>query len=96
MLTQSKYVKTSLDGTSLRDITAQPDNYVDRSLYFKGRKMKAVRKQNLKYIVDGYSQLLFNLETDIIEKQNIFHKQIKKANQLKKELENWEKSLESY
>ena len=45
---QSKYVATSLDGTSLRDITAQPDNYVDRSLYFKGRKMKAVLKQNLK------------------------------------------------
>jgi len=90
---QSKNIATSLDGTSLLEITAQPDNYVDRSLYFKGRKMKAIRKQNWKYIVDGYSQLLFNLEVDISERENVFHKHIKKANELKLEIENWEESL---
>jgi hypothetical protein len=55
--------------------------------------MKAIRKQNWKYIVDSYSQLLFNLETDISERTNVFHKHIKKANELKLALESWENNI---
>jgi len=73
-----KSKNNSFDGNSVRDITTQADHFVERNLFFKGRKMKAIRKQNWKYIVDGYSQLLFNLETDISERTNVFHKHIKK------------------
>lgn len=90
---QNKEITTHLDGSSLLNITAKPEGYSQRNLYFKGRKMKAIRKHNWKYIVDGYSQMLFNLETDISERNNVFYKQLNKANELKKALENWEASL---
>jgi hypothetical protein len=54
--------------------------------------MKAIRNNNWKYVVDGYSQLLFNLETDISERNNIFHKNPKKVNELRKKLASWEDS----
>jgi len=96
MLDAAQSKNTSLDGTSLIDIMKKPDNFVHRNLYWRGRKMKAIRKYNWKYVVDGYSQLLFNLETDISERNNQFHKNLNKVNELKRELAGWEDSLDRH
>ncbi len=80
----------SLDGTSLLDIIKKPDKFENRNLYWRHGKMKAIRNNNWKYVVDGNSQLLFNLETDISERKNVFHKNPKIAIELRRKLTNWE------
>lgn len=83
----------SLAGKSLFDIIKNADKFNDRDLYWQHGKMKAVRNNNWKYVVDGYSQLLFNLEVDISERNNVFHQNPKKVNELRQKHADWEASL---
>ncbi|WOH37469.1 sulfatase-like hydrolase/transferase [Thalassotalea fonticola] len=86
----------SLDGTSLLNIIEESDKFENRNLYWRDGKMKAIRKNNWKYVMDGYSQLLFNLEADISERNNVFHKNPKKVNELRQKLADWENDLDEH
>lgn len=93
---QADRVIDSLDGTNLIDIMKKPDKFENRNLYWRNGKMKAIRKNNWKYVVDGHSQLLFNLEADISERNNVFHKNPKKVNELRQKLADWENTLDRH
>lgn len=84
---------STLDGMSLIRIMENSDKSVNRSLFWLHGKMKAVRKGNWKYVVDGHSQLLFNLDIDISERVNMFYRYPKKVEMFKRELADWEKAL---
>lgn len=86
----------SLDGTSLFDIMKNPDKFDDRNLYWRHGNMKAIRNNNWKYVVDGHSQLLFNLHADIGERNNVFYKNLNKVNDLRRKLADWENTLDEH
>ncbi|MEW6997822.1 sulfatase-like hydrolase/transferase [Colwelliaceae bacterium BS250] len=86
---QSDSQITPLDGTSLFDIMKNPDKFNNRNLYWQYGKMTAIRNNNWKYVVDGHSQLLFNLDADISERNNVFHKNPNKVNELRQKLTDW-------
>lgn len=85
----------SLDGLSLRDIKDKLKVHRERPLFWKHGRMKAVRQGDWKYIVDGHTQLLFNLDTDIGERKNLFSRHPKKVTALKALLSNWQASQSS-
>ena len=93
---QSNSAITSLDGTSLFQIMNNPDKFDKRHLFWRYGKMKAVRRNNWKYVIDGHSQLLFNLDADIGERKNVFHRYPKKVNDLRQKLTDWEKLLDKH
>lgn len=92
---QADSTSDSLDGTSLFNIMKNSDKFEHRNLYWRHGGMKAIRKNNWKYVVDGHSQLLFNLDADISER-NKFHKNPKKVNELKQKLAEWEINLDKH
>lgn len=55
--------------------------------------MKAVRKRNWKYVIDGNTQLLFDLDSDIGERHNAFAAQPEVAGELREALAAWERSF---
>lgn len=83
-----------LDGTDLLAILKQPKGFEERQLFWQLSRMQAVRQGKWKYVKDGYSQMLFDLESDIGERQNLFHRHIDKANELKEALEKWQADLD--
>lgn len=85
----------SLDGLSLRDIKDKSKVHRERPLFWKHGRMKAVRQGDWKYIVDGHTQLLFNLDTDIGERKNLFSRHPKKVTALRALLSNWQASQSS-
>jgi len=87
---QTDYFDARLDGTSLFSIMKDSEAFDARNLYWRSSTMKALRKKNWKYVVDGHSQLLFDLDADIGERTNRFHKNPEKVNELKRALEDWE------
>lgn len=84
----------SLDGTNLFDVMKKPDEFTRRDLYWNQGRMKAVLNDSWKYVVDGHSQLLFNLRADVGERTNVFFKYPNKVNELRRKLADWEKSLD--
>ena len=57
--------------------------------------LKAVRRDNWKYVIDGSTQMLFDLDADIGERDDQFHRQTDIANQLRDALASWEQSFVS-
>ena len=55
--------------------------------------MKAVRRDKWKYVIDGASQMLFDLNTDAGERNDLFHLQPRIVNELSEVHKKWEKSL---
>ncbi len=82
-----------LDGTSLFPTIENPDEGADRALFWRMGRMKAVRKRNWKYVIDGNTQLLFDLDSDIGERHNAFAAQPEVAGELREALAAWERSL---
>jgi len=87
--------RAPLDGVSLRNIKENAKEHEVRPLFWRHGRMKAVRQGKWKYIVDGHTQFLFNLETDIAERKNLFFRHPKKVAVLKALLEKWQTSLET-
>ena len=83
----------ALDGINLAGIAKDGERFKERPLFWRHGNMKAVRQGDWKYIVDGHSQLLFNLHTDISERKNVFHQHPNKVRHLKGLLDKWELSL---
>ena len=87
---------SQLDGESLVSIIDNSEKYENRNLFWQHGKMKAVRKKNWKYVVDGHTQLLFDLDADIGERKNLFHEYPKKVNDLRRKIIDWERSLDKH
>ena len=81
---------TTLDGISLVDIESKQR---DRAFFWSFKGMKAVRKENWKYVVDGHTQFLFDLDTDPAERHNLFGSHISTANVMRRALREWEATL---
>ena len=88
-----------LDGSSLLPLLRNGDEVATETLFWRfniqGNPMRAVRRDNWKYVVDRGTQLLFDLDADIGERRNQFSKRTDIANQLREALMTWEQSFVS-
>lgn len=87
-----------LDGMNLLPILKGGKPEVERTLFWRisrdERKQKAVRKGNWKYIRDGDRELLFDLKTDVGERQELYYQHQEVASELRVLLEQWEKEMD--
>lgn len=84
-----------LDGISLLPNLLQPNDCVERSVYWrmKHRQQKALRQGHWKYLsVDGY-EYLFDLSKDERERANVMHRQPVVFQQLREQYEQWSHSM---
>ena len=84
---------SSLDGASLINIMQAPNEYADRTLFWQHGKMKAARQGGWKYMVDGHTQLLFDLNQDVGERHDLFYRQPEKVESLRAAITKWELSV---
>jgi len=65
------------------------------ALFWRSDFNKAVRKGDWKLIVNEYDNFnqLYNIKTDSVEKQNLYLQKPEIANELQRDLENWENEL---
>ncbi|MBB6519826.1 sulfatase-like hydrolase/transferase [Pseudoteredinibacter isoporae] len=79
-----------IDGKSFLDVEqARPD----RAFFWKNKSMRAVRKGKWKYLVDGYTQMLFDLEQDVGERENVFYRHPEVVVELQGLLKKWEENV---
>jgi arylsulfatase A-like enzyme len=75
--------------------TAKP---ADRTFFWRtdypAYKQRAVRRGRWKYLRDDSTEMLFDLETDIGERDNLAYRRPEKLEELKKALATWEAELE--
>ena len=88
-----------LDGTSLLPLLADGVDVPARTLFWRfggqGGRMRAVRRDNWKFLVDQDAQFLFDLDADISERRNQFSRHPEIANELREEFVAWAQSLQS-
>lgn len=86
-----------LDGSSLLPLLSNGDEVATETLFWRfntpRNSMRAVRRDNWKYVVDGGTQMLFDLDADIGERSNRFYSRTDIANQLRDALIAWEQSF---
>ena len=86
-----------LDGSSLLPVLRNEREVPSPPLFWRitsqMNKMWAVRHENWKYVVDRGTQLLFDLEADIGERNNLFAARPEVARELRATLSEWEQSL---
>jgi len=86
-----------LDGSSLLPVIEKHEGDSNRALFWRINSfvgpMKAVRKGKWKYVVDGTSQFLFDLESDIGERHNAFSEYPAVVRELRQALVDWELSF---
>lgn len=78
------------DGRSLMPVVAA--NRAVRPFFWRTSKMKAVRLGRWKLLIDNHSRFLFDLESDIAERKNLFYQYPGKVAELKILLDEWETS----
>ncbi len=82
-----------LDGADLLPVLAESRKLPKRTLFWRYRKEKAVRKGPWKLLVQGDKVRLFNLEEDLGEKENLANKRPDMVKQLEDELAAWEREV---
>ena len=86
-----------LDGSSLLPVLRNEREASAQPLFWRITSplntMWAVRQENWKYVVDRGTQLLFDLDTDIGERNNLFAAQPEVVRELRAALRAWEQSL---
>jgi arylsulfatase A-like enzyme len=86
-----------LDGTSLLPVLQNGDEVPAETLFWRfniqTNPIKAVRRDNWKYVIDRGTQLLFDLDADIGERSDQFSRRPDIASQLRDALTDWEQSL---
>ncbi len=90
-----KDTKYSLDGIDLTRLIIKGEKLNKRPLFWKLNKQKAVRSGDWKlYIIDDQS-MLYNLEEDIEEKNNVAGTHPELVETLKSKLNAWEYDVSS-
>jgi len=83
-----------LDGIDLKSHILKNDKSEERSVFWRYREQKAVRKGEWKYLVENEDEYLFNPGNDKGETTNLIDEQSAIANQLKNELQAWEADVD--
>jgi len=90
----------SYDGVDLLPILNEKSKNIERTLFWrsncKARKQKAFRMGKWKYILDVNCEMLFDLEKDIAEKENLFYQFPEVINQMKSSLALWQAEMDKY
>jgi arylsulfatase A-like enzyme len=86
-----------LDAIDLMPVMqAKTQKNIERTLYwrsFQHRRQKAIRSGDWKYIQDEKGEFLFNIATDMYEKNNLKDAHQDVFNKLKEQLANWETTV---
>jgi arylsulfatase A-like enzyme len=82
-----------LDGVDILPVMKEDRKLPKRTLFWRYRKEKAVRKGPWKLLVQGDKVRLFNLEEDIGEKENLAEAKPGIVKQLEDELSAWEREV---
>lgn len=83
----------NLDGVDLLGMLTKGRKLPDRTLFWRYRKQKAVRKGPWKLLVQGKEASLYNLDDDLGEKKNLAGSKPEMVNMLQAELDAWEKEV---
>lgn len=81
------------DGVDLTRLLIEQKDLAERSVFWKYRTQKVVRKENWKLIVAKDSTHLFDLSEDLAEELDIARLEDRRAAEMIAELENWEKDV---
>ena len=87
-----------LDGIDLLPILEGRAAEVERKLFWRvidDRSQRAVRSGNMKLLLDGELVLLFDLETDISERETLISDRPDVARELRRLLEEWEQEVDT-
>jgi arylsulfatase A len=82
-----------LDGVNLIPLLIDEKKLPDRTLFWRFRKLHAVRQGPWKYLVDGENEQLFNLDDDIGEVNNLSQSRADLVQSLRAEYLAWEKDV---
>ncbi|PZF71518.1 sulfatase-like hydrolase/transferase [Taibaiella soli] len=82
------------DGVDLMGLVKHPDSVAHPVLYFRNGYAKAVRKDNWKLYINEHDKetFLFDLNNDPSELKDLSRQQKEKVEELKKDLQTWEKT----
>ncbi len=88
----------SLDGVNLLPYLRQEQPPLTRQLYWRADlydfgKQLAIRDGQWKYVEHGNTQFLFDLNTDVGERHNLFYEHTDVVNRLRADLDTWQDSL---
>ena len=85
------------EGINLLPIVTGQNPQVERTLFFRvtGRQQRAVRQGDWKLLVDGGAVLLFNLRTDVGERNDLAKERPDIARRLRPLITEWEKDVDS-
>ena len=81
------------DGIDISRLLLEQRDLPDRSVFWKYRKQKVIRKENWKLIVDKDTSRLYNLWEDIAEQNDVAQSEKSLVSELKFELDSWEKDV---
>ncbi len=88
-----------LEGLNLLPLLATPGAPVERTLFWRtdagGRLQAAVRKGYWKLLVDGTHTMLYDLRTDLMERNNLAARQPSVARDLYLSLGGWQRSVDA-
>ena len=87
-----------LDGVSLLPYLRKELPPLERQLYWRADhydfgKQWAIRDGKWKYVVHGNTQFLFDLNTDISERHNLFYEHTDVVNRLRADMDAWQQDL---
>jgi len=83
----------NLDGVDLLGMLTRDEKLPERTLFWRYRKQKAVRKGPWKLLVQNDNLTLYNLDDDLGEKNNLAGNKPETVKMLQAELEAWEKEV---
>ena len=95
-ITGIEYSNTpGFDGVDFSKALFENKKLAERTVFWRFRKFKAVRKGKWKLIINDGSEFLFNLSEDLEEKNNLIREELEIAAVLKNELVEWENNVGS-
>jgi arylsulfatase A len=86
----------TIDGKNILPVMKGELNNLDRDLYWRQRKQKAIRSGKWKLVINGANgneRELFNLDIDLAENNNIITEHTDLADELEKKIIAWEKDV---
>ena len=83
----------NFDGVDISRLLLEQRDLPDRSVFWRYRNQKVIRKENWKLIVDQDTSRLYNLWEDVAEQNDVAQSEKSLVSELKIELDSWEKDV---